>query len=209
VILPRSVWRWLWVNTVGGHVRVVRASWRWHDCLVVVFSTSVIHVLVCTKRCCVSVMRPSHSSGGAVLILIYLILPLKDTHAHTHTRLTALFPGLLGWAGTRKVKPIWILPKQETVSGSGISWAVSKSAPRSRQMTTPAPRHSSFLVDVAVYHTWSSSSVYSTIQSRGSVSDSWYLLDFHQHHSACSTPHTGWEELHFWCTLQQLSASVL
>ena len=44
-------------------------------------------------------------------------------HTHTHTRLMALFPGLPGWAGTRKVKPIWILQKQETVSGSGISWA--------------------------------------------------------------------------------------
>ena len=40
---------------------------------------------------------------------------------HTHTRLTALFPGLPGWAGTRKAKPVWILLKQETVSGSGIS----------------------------------------------------------------------------------------
>jgi len=30
--------------------------------------------------------------------------------------------------------------KQETVSGSGISWAIYKSAPRSRQITTPAPR---------------------------------------------------------------------
>ena len=54
------------------------------------------------------------------------------------------FPGLPGWAGTRKVKPIWILLKQETVSGNGISWAVCKSAPRSRQITTPAPRRSSF-----------------------------------------------------------------
>ena len=36
--------------------------------------------------------------------------------------------------GTRKVKPIWILLKQETVSGSGISWAICKSAPRSRQI---------------------------------------------------------------------------
>jgi len=45
------------------------------------------------------------------------------THTYTHTRLTALFPGLPGWAGTRKVKAIWILLKQETVSGSGISWA--------------------------------------------------------------------------------------
>jgi len=37
---------------------------------------------------------------------------------------------------------IWTLLEQETVSGSGISWAVCKSAPRSRQITTPAPHHS-------------------------------------------------------------------
>ena len=61
---------------------------------------------------------------------------------YTHTRLTALYPGLPGSASTRKVKPIWILLKQETVSGSGISWAVCKSAPRSRQITTPKPHHS-------------------------------------------------------------------
>jgi len=60
----------------------------------------------------------------------------------THTRLTALRPVLPRWAGTRKVKPIWILLKQETASGSGISWAICKSAPRSRQITTPAPHHS-------------------------------------------------------------------
>ena len=63
---------------------------------------------------------------------------------HTHTCLTAFCPGLPGWASTRKVKPIWILLKQETVSGSGISWAIRKSAPRSRQITTPAPHHSVF-----------------------------------------------------------------
>ena len=56
----------------------------------------------------------------------------------------ALFPGLPRWAGTRKVKTTRILLKQETVSGSGISWAVCKSAPRSRQITTPAPHHSVF-----------------------------------------------------------------
>jgi len=61
-----------------------------------------------------------------------------------HTRLMALFPGLPGWASTRKEKPIWILLKQETVSGSGISWAICKSAHRSRQITTPAPHHSFF-----------------------------------------------------------------
>jgi len=37
-----------------------------------------------------------------------------------------------------------ILLKQETVSGSGISCAICKSAPRSRQITTPAPHHSVF-----------------------------------------------------------------
>ena len=50
-----------------------------------------------------------------------------------------------GWAGTRKVKPIWILLKQETVSGSGTSRAICKSASRSRQITMPVPHHSSFL----------------------------------------------------------------
>ena len=63
---------------------------------------------------------------------------------NSHTRLTALCPGLPRWAGTRKVKPIWILLKHETVSGSGISWAVCNSAPRSRQITTPAPYNSVF-----------------------------------------------------------------
>ena len=59
---------------------------------------------------------------------------------HTHNHLTALFPGLPRWAATRKVKPMWILLKQE--SGSGIRWAICKSAPHIRQITTPAPHHS-------------------------------------------------------------------
>ena len=37
-----------------------------------------------------------------------------------------------------------ILLEQETVSGSGIRWATCKSAPRSRQRTTPTPHHSFF-----------------------------------------------------------------
>ena len=65
-------------------------------------------------------------------------------HIHIHMYLTALCPGLPGWAGTRKVKLIWILLKQETVSGSGISWVICKSAPHSNQITTPAPHHSVF-----------------------------------------------------------------
>ena len=68
----------------------------------------------------------------------------QSRHPPTHTCLTALFPGLPRWAGTRKGKPIWILLKHETVSGSGISWNICKSAPRSRQITTPTPHHSVF-----------------------------------------------------------------
>ena len=68
----------------------------------------------------------------------------RQQHTHTHTYLTALCLGLPGWAGTRKVKPIWILLKQQTVSGSGISWDICTSAPCSRQITTPAPHHSVF-----------------------------------------------------------------
>jgi len=54
------------------------------------------------------------------------------------------YPGEPGSPGTRKVKPICILLKQETMSGSGISWAICKSAPCPRQITTPVPHHSVF-----------------------------------------------------------------
>jgi len=75
---------------------------------------------------------------------LFLITLHTHTHTHTHTRLMALCPGLPGWASTRMVKPMWILLKQETVSGSDISWAICKSAPRSTQITTPAPHQPVF-----------------------------------------------------------------
>ena len=71
----------------------------------------------------------------------------KSNIVYIHTYIhpfNSPFPGLPRWAGSRKVKPIWISLKQETVSGSGISWAICKSVPHSRQMTTPAPHHSVF-----------------------------------------------------------------
>ena len=52
--------------------------------------------------------------------------------------LMALCQGLPRWAGTRMVKPIWIFLKQETVNGSGISWAICKSAPRPRHYVPAA-----------------------------------------------------------------------
>ena len=81
----------------------------------------------------------SDNGGDSILSSIWVI-------SHPHTPLTTFFLGLSGWAGTRKVKPIWILLKQEIglLSGSGISWAICKSAPHSRQITMPAPHHSVF-----------------------------------------------------------------
>ena len=86
--------------------------------------------------------------SGAVLSCLHGTprqLAVNST-ANTHTRaFNCPFPGIPRWAGTRKIKPIWVLLKQETVSGSGIRWAICKSAHRSRQITMPAPHHSVFL----------------------------------------------------------------
>ena len=76
-----------------------------------------------------------------------LLRPVSQTVlyiSHAHTHLMALCPGLPVWAGARKVKPIWVLLKQETVSVSGISWAKCKASPHSRQITMPAHHHSVF-----------------------------------------------------------------
>ena len=92
--------------------------------------------------CCHAIVWLQFQNGTKVISGLVEILHVKirlKTHAHARADLTAPFPGLPGWAGTRKVKRIWILLKQETVSGSGISWAICKPAPRSRQITTPAP----------------------------------------------------------------------
>ena len=65
-------------------------------------------------------------------------------HTHTHP-----FNGPLSVTTQvsryQKGKPIWILLEQQTVGGSGISWAIYKSAPCSRQKTRPALHHSVFL----------------------------------------------------------------
>ena len=66
----------------------------------------------------------------------------RDT-IHTHT-FNGPFSGTTRVGRYQKGKPIWILLKQEIMSGSGISWAICKSAPHSRQITMPAPRHSVF-----------------------------------------------------------------
>ena len=69
--------------------------------------------------------------------------PYRHRQTHTHP-FNGPLSGTTQVSRYQKGKPIWILLKQETVSGSGISWAICKSAPHCRQITTPAPHCSVF-----------------------------------------------------------------
>ena len=85
--------------------------------------------------------RCRSTAGGAAYRLAVDICCVRQTwniHTYIHP-LNGPLSRTTQVSRTRKVKPIWILLEQETVSGSGISWAICKSAPRSRQITTPAP----------------------------------------------------------------------
>jgi len=75
------------------------------------------------------------------LVITTKVHPRQHTHTHTFN---GPFSGTTRVSRYQKGKPIWILLKQQTVSSSGISWAICKSAPRSRQITMPAPHHSVF-----------------------------------------------------------------
>ena len=67
------------------------------------------------------------------------------THAHTHP-FNGPFLGLLSEpVPETQNQSGFILLEQETVSGSGISWAICKSTPCSRQITMPTLHHSVFL----------------------------------------------------------------
>ena len=57
----------------------------------------------------------------------------KERHTHPFN---SPFSGTTRVSRYQKGKPILILLKQDTVSSSGISWDICKSATRSRQITT-------------------------------------------------------------------------
>jgi len=70
----------------------------------------------------------------------------KRKRRKTHTRLTVLLPGLPGWAGTSKLKTNLDFTEARDSEWQWHQQGICKSAPRSRQTTTPAPHHStSFL----------------------------------------------------------------
>ena len=120
-----------WHNICQTHTVIVQSKWPVLHC----WQESIGPSLVAD---CMRTIHTSKLRSGSVHVCIHI-----DTHTHTHP-FNGPFPGLPRWARTRKVKPIWILLEQETVSGNGISWAICKSAPRSRQITMPAPQPLSF-----------------------------------------------------------------
>jgi len=81
---------------------------------------------ICVTLCIYLFQRKPIFVGVSSFRHTTAVVPATDNNigTHTHTRLTALFPG--------------------RVSGSDISWGICKSAPRSRQITTPIPHHSVF-----------------------------------------------------------------
>jgi len=58
------------------------------------------------------------------------LLPLPLIQGKSILRLSGLY--IWYYLGEPVLEPIWILLKQETVSGSSISWSICKSAPLSR-----------------------------------------------------------------------------
>ena len=83
-----------------------------------------VKLVVTSKACGHWIHSICHLIGS---LLTKVRLPL-NTHTHTHP-----FNGPLSRTTRvsryQKGKPVWILLKQEMASGSGISWAVCKSAP--------------------------------------------------------------------------------
>ena len=82
----------------------------------------------------------------ALVSFLKIMAPKEHTHTHTHPY-NGPFSGTTQVSRYQKGKTNldFTEARQETVSGSGISWAICKSAPCSRQITTPAPHRSVFL----------------------------------------------------------------
>ena len=69
---------------------------------------------------------------------------ITDTHTHTHT-FTGHFSETTRVGRYQKGKTnLDFTEARDCECGSSISWAICKSAPRSRQITMPAPQHSVF-----------------------------------------------------------------
>ena len=77
----------------------------------------LLHVLHCCTGCCnkcekMHLITSIKTNKSVQALINEPQCRIAATGATNNTRLTALCPGLPGWAGTRKVKSIWILLKR-------------------------------------------------------------------------------------------------
>jgi len=126
----------------------------WMDLHQIWYLVWFANVIACDKFFC-NRLRGSNMWEGSKISGYFISIHLSVA---THTQLfycsSGICPGLPGWAGTRKVKPgtktSLDLLEQEIVSGSGIRWAICKSAPYPRPITMPAFHHSAFYMPDAL-----------------------------------------------------------
>jgi len=109
-------------------------GWSLSDC------EYVIHTHARPRVALTTVSRLSYDKRK-LLVHLYLLLVCQGHNTHPFNGPLSRTTRAIWY---QKGKPICILLKQETRNGSGICWAICKSAPRSRQITMPAPHHSVF-----------------------------------------------------------------
>jgi len=98
------------------------------ECVLMIFlemqcyeSVLVLSLFQTQAQQLLSVAEGIHPCNRYVTNDVFISFSHEQNNNNNTTRLMALCLGLPGWASTRKVKPIWILLEQETVSGIGIS----------------------------------------------------------------------------------------
>ena len=102
----------------------------------------VLHSFAVTGFCMITVTRPATSLKTLTHVCHVNVC---TRHTHTHARpFNGPFSGTTQVSRYQKSKTNLDFTEQETVSGSGISWAICKFAPHSRQIAMPAPHHSVF-----------------------------------------------------------------
>jgi len=143
-------WQWFWCcyytsTSISGQWLLLQLmmilqminSWLFDWAYLMMFSGYLFDLVYFIKFliCCLFTKSLRHCR----MLITSRPVMYSRSYTHTHMHLMTLSPGLPGWATTRKVKPVWILLKQETVNDSGISWAICKSALHFRQITTQHP----------------------------------------------------------------------
>ena len=127
-----------WISATLSNVKCV--TWgHWHSGCT---QTAGMHEDVPRLQVCMNVFKITRDCSTTV------ILCNSAQPSDNYNRCMALWilsmTTRVSWYQKGKTKTNLDFLEQETVSSSGISWAICKSAPHSRQITTPESHHSVF-----------------------------------------------------------------